>query len=109
VGWGSLRDEIIKWMARCDKVICFYSAASFDRYYTKLERRLAEERERETSDSQARAILLYFRLDDSQLPSEYSHRLAINAWALTFEQACAELWRHIVERAAEPIRRDLTK
>ena len=57
-------------MARCDKVICFYSEASGDRYYTKLERRLAEERERAMSlDRHHLAILLYFRLDDSELPS----------------------------------------
>jgi len=100
-----IRDEILRLINRAGKVVCFYSAGSSDRYYTNLERRLTEEAERLSQERGAkRVLLIYFRLDDTPLPPESTHRLAINAWIMGFEEACEELWRHLLERAAEPRR-----
>lgn len=93
-----IRDEIVRWIREAGKVVCFYSLASQDRYYTKLERRIAEEVEMGLQKSDKnKSVLLYFRLDDTPLPTESSYRLAINAWQMGFEEACYELWRHIIE------------
>jgi TIR domain len=98
-----IREESIRHVKRAGKVVCFYSESSADRYYPKLERRLTEEIERELQDGgEAKSVLVYFRLDDSELPAESSHRLAINAWNMRFEDACNNLWRHLLERSAEP-------
>jgi len=98
-----IRDEIVRHVRRAGKVVCFFSRSSADRYYPRLERRLTEELEREFHETgERRAILLYFRLDDTPLPPESAHRLAVNAWEEGFEDACRELWRHLLEKEAEP-------
>lgn len=98
-----IRDEIIRHVRRAGKVVCFFSQNSAERYYPKLERRLSEELERELqSTGNPSTILVYFRLDDTPLPVESAHRLAINAWDMGFEEACRELWRNLLEREAEP-------
>jgi hypothetical protein len=103
-----IRDEIIRLIERAGKVVCFYSSTSSDRYYTNLERRVSEEAERRSHEQGAkRVLLLYFRIDDTPLPPESTHRLAINAWTMSFEGASEELWRHILEKPAEPRRESL--
>ena len=98
-----IREEIIRHVKRAGKVVCFYSQASADRYYPTLERRLTEEIERELQDSgKTKSVLVYFRLDQTSLPTESSHRLAINAWKMGFEDACKDLWRHLLETSREP-------
>jgi TIR domain len=98
-----IRDELVRLIQRAGKVVCFYSGESSDRYYTKLERRLSEGVELTShADGSKRTVLIYFRIDETPLPIESEHRLAINAWKLSFEDACLELWRHILERPAEP-------
>jgi hypothetical protein len=54
-------------------------------------------------------VLVYFRLDATPLPPESLYRLAINAWGMSFEDACIELWRNLVEKPAEPLRIDLSR
>ena len=103
-----IRDEIVNAIRRAGKVVCFYSRSSADRYYTKLERRLSEEAELQAAD-RGKAILVYFRLDDTSLPAESSYRLAINAWTMGFEVACRDLWRHLLEKPAEPQRISLAQ
>jgi hypothetical protein len=100
-----IRDEIVRLIERAGKVVCFYSKSSKDRYYPKLERRLAEEIERQHESTRSeRVVLVYFRLDATPLPPESLYRLAINAWGMSFEDACIELWRNLVEKPAEPLR-----
>src|SRR5215469_7629466 len=83
VAGRDIRDEVLRCIDQAGKVICFYSSASKDRYYTKLERRLAEEIEqRATAAGQQKTVLLYFCLDETPLPAESSYRLAINAWSM---------------------------
>lgn len=98
VAGRDIRDEIVSAIQRAGKVVCFYSQWSQDRYYPKLERRLSEEAERQAT---GRVVLVYFRLDDTTLPPESAHRLAINAWSMGFEYACGELLRHLLEKPAE--------
>jgi len=105
-----IRDEIVRHVRRAGKVVCFFSKNSSDRYYPKLERRLSEELERELySTGKPTTVLVYFRLDDTPLPSESAHRLAINAWNMGFEEACKELWRNLLERESEPRSISLSK
>ena len=81
VAGRDIRDEVLRCIDQAGKVICFYSSASKDRYYTKLERRLAEEMEqRAIAAGQEKAVLLYFRLDETPLPAESSYRLAVVCW-----------------------------
>ena len=109
VAGRDIREEIVRLVQRAGKVVCFYSMSSCDRYYPKLERRLTEEVELQNqADGSNRVVLIYFRLDASQLPPESSYRLAINAYELGFEQACNELWRHLLEKPAEPRRLSLS-
>lgn len=103
VAGRDIRDEIVRHVRRAGKVVCFFSQSSADRYYPKLERRLTEELERELhGEGKQSTILLYFRLDETPLPSESAHRLAINAWRMGFDKACRELWRNILEKESEP-------
>jgi hypothetical protein len=106
-----LREEILRCIAEAGKVVVFYSSGSEGRYYTKLERRIVEEREAKQHDARSgrAAILVYFRLDETSLPGDSSHRLAINAWQMGFDDACRELWRHLAERPGEAKQIDLTK
>jgi signal recognition particle subunit SEC65 len=98
-----LRDEIVKAIERARKVVFFHSARSSGRYYPKLERRLAEEMEERADEAQAgHAVLIMFRLDDTPLPLGSSHRLAINAFEMGFEEACLELYRNILEKSGQP-------
>lgn len=98
-----LRDEIVKAIERAGKVVLFHSAHSSDRYYPKLERRLVEEIEQKSQQTQPeRVILLVFRLDETPLPLGSSHRIAINAFEMGFEEACLELYRNILEKPGEP-------
>lgn len=110
VAGRDIRDEVVRCINQSGKVICFYSVASKDRYYTKLERRLAEEIEQQAAGAgQAKVVLLYFRLDETPLPAESSYRLAINAWKMGFSEACKDLLRHLLERSAESARVPLTR
>ena len=105
-----IRDEIARLVSQAGKIVCFYSKSSEDRYYTRLERRIVEEREESLYEAASpRPLLLFFRLDDTRLPTTSSHRLAINAWQMGFEAACHQLWRHILEQSAEPHRIDLAR
>jgi hypothetical protein len=105
-----IRDEILRCIGQSGKVVCFYSTSAKDRYYTKLERRLAEEIEqRAVTEGQAKTVLLYFRLDDTPLPVESSYRLAINAWNLGLTEACRDLLRHVMEQSADSLHVDLAK
>ncbi len=110
VAGRDIRDEIIRMIERAGKVVCFYSKSSSDRYYTKLERRLTEEVELKSQmNGNKRVVLIYFRLDDTALPPESAYKLAINAWTMSFDDACAELWRHLQEKPAEPRRISLSR
>jgi hypothetical protein len=110
VAGGDIRDEITRCVEAAGKVICFYSESSANRYYTKLERRLVEEREQRVHSEEGHKILLvYFRLDNTPLPPESSFRLAVNAFDSSFRAACEDLWRHVLELPAEPRRIDLSK
>ncbi len=110
VAGRDIRDEIVRVVSNAGKVVCFYSKHSSDRYYPKLERRLVEEAERKMQDTgEKKTVLVYFRLDDTPLPRDSSHRLAINACTRSFENACTELWRNLLERAAEPRRVPLSR
>ena len=97
-----IRDEIVRCIQHAGKVVCFYSESSTDRYYTKLERRIVEEAEHEGASE--KVMLIYFRLDASPLPIESSFRLAVNAWRLSFSDACEALLRHLLETPGAPSR-----
>jgi hypothetical protein len=110
VAGRDIRDEVLRSISQAGKVVCFYSSASRDRYYTKLERRVAEEIEQRTiADGRPKTVLLYFRLDETPLPADSSYRLAINAWRMDFFDACKELLRNLLERSAEPARMPLAR
>ena len=100
-----IRDEIMRCIERSGKVVFFYSAESKDRYYTKLEQRFVQEKEQKAHvQGNPKVLLVYFRLDETPLPLETSHRLAINAWNMSFQGACLELRRHLLEESAESTR-----
>ena len=105
-----IRDEILQWLRSAGKIICFYSKNSSTRYYPKLERRIVEEFEASNTNAGVqKTLLLYLRVDDTPLPAESSYRLAINAYQMSFDEACNELWRNLLEKAAEPKRINLAK
>jgi uncharacterized protein YjbI with pentapeptide repeats len=105
---ADIRDEIVRWLRKAVKVVCIYSKDSADRPYPKLERRLAEEREFDAQKrGKKRIILIYLCIDDTPLPQESAHRLAIMVKNKSFQEACEELWAAILEKGKEPKRIDL--
>jgi hypothetical protein len=83
VAGRDIRDEVVHCVNQSGKVVCFYSVVSKDRYYTKLERRIAEEIEQQAAGAgQARNVLLYFRLDETPLPPEsaYAWQSMLGKW-----------------------------
>jgi hypothetical protein len=53
--------------------------------------------------------MIYFRIDETELPLEAASRLAVNAWLMSFEEACKGLLRHLIEKSGEPKRIPLSK
>jgi len=97
--------EIVRCIKNTGKVVCIYSVNSANRPYPELERRIATSLEREIG---ARRRLIYFCIDDTELPVEAKPRLAIKAADLEFEAACQELWRSILEEGAPPTQFNLS-
>jgi hypothetical protein len=100
-----LERQIVTQIQKCDKVVCFYSVNSRDRPWVQFEQKIAKIRERNDEQS----ILLYFRLDESELPIADSDRLAINAYDLSFDEACLRLLSAILEKPFRTPRIDLNQ
>jgi hypothetical protein len=99
-----IRDQIIYWIQQAGVVVLFYSNAEKKRPYPELERHIAEELER--SDD---VRIIYFCLDKTKLPLHEKPRLAIQAWRMSFIEACEELWRAIIQTIKPEKRIDLDK
>ena len=105
-----IQDQIIHCIKQAGTVICFYSKNSVDRPYPKLERRIAEELQLLSgSNGYNETRVIYFCLDETELPLQQKFRLAIMARGLGFEEACKELIRGITRTIDTPKRIDLSK
>jgi hypothetical protein len=96
---SDLYDQMVETIKGVDKVVIFYSQNSRDRPYTTLERRIAQEVEiQSNSEEENKILLIYFQLDDENLPTEVSHRLSIRARGRGFEEVCQKLLDAVMER-----------
>ena len=93
-------DEIIRHITNANKVVVIYSRNSANRPYPTLERRIAAQLEIE--DYKRR--LIFFCIDDTPLPLEVRHRVAIFAKDKSFKDAMEELW-HAIQEVPRPIKR----
>ncbi len=87
----SIPDNIRYAIAQSDKVICMYSANSKDRDWPQLERQIAEQVEQRMHDS----ILIYVKLDSTELPQHDPNRVAISAKGRRLEDVGYDLLRSI--------------
>lgn len=71
----SIQENIIQALSVADKIVAIFSQSSRDRDWPHLERSLAEQLETRLKSS----VLIYLRLDDTELPAHDSTRLAITA------------------------------
>lgn len=104
---NDLFEAIVQAVESADKVLVLYSANSASQPYTKLERRIAEGREAEAMVEGIPIILLiYVCLDDTELPTESKHRIAIKAAGHGFLEVCERIYAAIMERRYEGERYD---
>lgn len=97
-----LYECMVREVHSADKVLFIYSRNSKDRHYTQLERRITQQREAELNISgNNRKLLLFLCLDDSPLPPELSHRLAILVKDKSFPDICEEILDSIHERSRQ--------
>lgn len=98
-----IETEIVRCIEQAGKVVCIYSKNSSNRPYVELERRIA------TSIKDKKDRLVYFCIDNTELPSEAKPRLAIYAYGMSFNEACEKLWQSLMEISSEPLEIDLTQ
>ncbi|HXU81544.1 MAG TPA: toll/interleukin-1 receptor domain-containing protein [Polyangia bacterium] len=95
-------DEIVRCIAESGVVVCIYSATAAHRHYPKLERRIADL-------PTSRSRLIFFCIDQTELPPEAQPRLAVKAVELAFEDAMTRLWAGISGTGLKPVNVDLTR
>jgi uncharacterized protein YjbI with pentapeptide repeats len=106
----SIRADIVNLLRGEGKVVCIYSENSANKAHTKLEKQIAEERELAFHrKGNSRVSLIYFCIDDTPLPPNLTHRLAIKAKGKSFQKACEELRAAIASPKEPPKRIDLTQ
>jgi hypothetical protein len=71
----SIQENIARAISNADKIVAILSQNSRDRDWPRLERTLAEQLESSIGTS----VLIYVRLDDAELPTRDSTRVAISA------------------------------
>jgi hypothetical protein len=107
---NDIEDEIVRCIRNAGKLICIFSKNSATRPYPQLERRIAAELERSNVYStSAQKRLIYFCIDETELPLEAKPRLAIMAKDKSFQDACQDLWSAILEESRDPIEIDLSR
>lgn len=105
IAGNRIEEEIIRVMGQCSVIVIFYSRHSKNRPYPRLERELAR-----SLGIKGKAKVIYFCLEDTPLPSliEEAH-LAIKAKEKSFDAACGELLRGIIEVSEPPRIIDLSR
>ncbi len=91
---GSIQDYIEK----AEVIVFFVSKNSKGRPYPKMELELARMLEIENSEEKH---LIYFCLDDTVIDSLQKVKILIQAYKMTFDDACAELW-HAITKTRKP-------
>ncbi|MEM9830588.1 MAG: TIR domain-containing protein, partial [Bacteroidota bacterium] len=97
---GDLYDEMSKFIGIADKILIIYSNNSKDRPFTRLERRMAQNRENESG--QHNNLSIYLVVDDAELPPEQKHRLAIMAQGKRTKDVFNEILRGVLEEDKLP-------
>jgi hypothetical protein len=87
----SLQENIIQALSVADKIVVILSRNSQDRDWPRLERSLAEQVETRLKSS----VLIYIRLDDTELPAHDPTRLAITAKGNSLKEVGERLLRAI--------------
>ena len=97
-----LYECMVREVHKADKVLFIYSKNSINRHYTQLERRITQQREAELNKSGKNSkLILFLCLDDSNLPPESSHRLAIIVEDKSFPDICEEILDAVFERSRQ--------
>lgn len=94
-----IRDEIVRNMQQCDKILIFYSQQSKDKPWPQFERELASDLEMNAKfEGREPPRILYVVIDDVQLPSpSEANRIAITAKGKRFELVCEEIYHAILQ------------
>ncbi len=87
-------EEIERNLRIADKVVIFYSKESASRQWPTFERKLAQILERARGGRLP--AIIYFCLDDTELPLQDSERICIRAFSLDFLDACTALYHSII-------------
>jgi len=78
----SIQENIARAISDADKIVAILSQNSRDRDWPRLERTLAEQLESSIGTS----VLIYVRLDDAELPTHDSTRVAISAHGVPLKE-----------------------
>ncbi len=97
---GDLYDEMSNFIELADKVVIIYSSYSKNRPFTTLERRMTQNRENESG--QHISLSIYLVVDDTELPPEQKHRLAIMAKGKETKHVFSEILRGILDEEKLP-------
>jgi hypothetical protein len=102
----NLIDSIQGYIEKAEVVVIFVSKNSMGRPYPRMELELARMLEIENKETK---YLIYFCLDDTIIDSLQKVKIAIQAYKMTFEDSCYELWHAITRVKKQPKEVDLSK
>ena len=104
---AQIADEIERTIATANRVIVFYSRHSANRKWPVFERKLAQTVNRTRMAKMP--LLIYFCLDETELPMQDAERIYIPAYKLEFKEACNMLYDAIIPGGKKPTTIDVTK
>lgn len=107
---SDLFENVIESIRVSKKVLAIYSKNSIERPWPKLERRISQMHQMSTqSEGQERTFLILICIDDSPLPDELKHNVAIMVEGHNFKEVCEKILDGILERKSDFKKIDLGK